>query len=135
MLPPEQYGLPRAEAGNWGSCIRVLNASLPAEDSTLAQIHLDNNEAAFSMAVVQFASRSNELHLVVGTAKDTTVMPRTCASGFLRVYSITNDGAGLELLHVVRLHFQESESILANFITCRPKLMKYLSVSWLSKGA
>lgn len=102
MLPPEQFGLPRAEAGSWGSCIRVVNASLPADEATLDLLHLDNNEAAFSMAVVPFSAKNNELHLVVGTARDTTVAPRTCTAGYLRVYAMTKDGAGLELLHVVR---------------------------------
>lgn len=103
MVPPEQFGLPRAEAGTWGSCLRVVNAALPADEASLAQVHLDNNEAAFSMAVVPFAARDYALHLVVGTAKDTTVAPRTCSSGYLRVYSIEQDGAALELQHVVCL--------------------------------
>lgn len=139
MVPPEQFGLPRAEAGNWGSCIRAVNAMIPAEDATTAQVHLDNNEAAFSMAVVQFASRENELHLVVGTAKDTTVMPRTCSSGYIRVYQITNDGAGLELMHVVsrfvHASLSVSEHLSINWMSLfRLKWTKCLHVSWLSKA-
>ena len=39
------------------------------------------------------------MHLVVGTAQDTFLAPRSCTSGFLRTYRFVNDGEGLELLH------------------------------------
>jgi len=64
-------------------------------------VHLDNNEAAFSLAIVPFEARNNELLLVVGTAQDTLLSPRSCTSGFLRVYKFTEDGADLELVHKV----------------------------------
>jgi len=67
----------------------------------VATIPLDNNEGVFSIAVVPWAARNGELTLVVGTASETTVMPRTCKSGFLRTYTFTEDGRGLELLHKV----------------------------------
>ena len=64
-------------------------------------IPLDNNEGAFSIAVVPFAAREGELLLVVGTAQDTFLAPRSCTSGFLRTYRFINDGHDLELLHKV----------------------------------
>ena len=97
-LPPEQFGRPKAPAGTWSSAIRVID---PVEGKTVNVIPLDNNEAAFSIAVVSFAARNNELHLVVGTAQDTFLSPRSCTSGFLRTYTFTDDGRGLELLHKV----------------------------------
>lgn len=63
---------------------------------------MEGNEAAFSLAIVPFSARDNELHLVVGTAADTFISPRSCSSGFLRTYKFINDGAGLEFLHKVR---------------------------------
>lgn len=72
------------------------------QSKTVAVIPLDNNESAFSVAVVPFAARGGELHLVVGTAQDTFLAPRSCTSGFLRTYQITQEGAGLEFLHKVR---------------------------------
>lgn len=69
------------------------------QSKTVALIHLDNNEAAFSLAVVPFAARGGELYLVVGTASDTFLAPRSCSSGFLRAYRFIEDGAGLELVH------------------------------------
>lgn len=68
----------------------------------MAFLPLDNNEAAFSLAVVPFAAKGGELHLVVGTAADTLLSPRSCTSGYLRTYKFTDNGAGLELLHKVR---------------------------------
>ena len=62
---------------------------------------MDNNEAAFSIAIVPFSAKNNELHLVVGTAQDTFLAPRSCTSGFLRTYRFTDDGRNLELLHKV----------------------------------
>lgn len=77
-------------------------SSSKIQPKTVAVFPLDNNESAFSIAVVPFAARNGELHLVVGTAQDTLLAPRSCKSGFLRTYAITQDGAGLELLHKVR---------------------------------
>ncbi|KAI0315698.1 CPSF A subunit region-domain-containing protein [Amylostereum chailletii] len=95
-LPAEQFGRPKAPAGTWASCIRVID---PVEGRTVAVVPLDNNEAAFSLAIVPFAARQNESLLVVGTGQDTLLAPRSCTSGFLRSYKFTDDGAGLELLH------------------------------------
>ncbi|THU96687.1 hypothetical protein K435DRAFT_891688 [Dendrothele bispora CBS 962.96] len=97
-LPQEVFGKP---SGTWGSAKRIID---PIEAKTVAYIPLDGNEAAFSLAVVPFSARNDDLHLVVGTAADTLVSPRSCSSGFLRTYqftdaSVTDDGAGLELLH------------------------------------
>ncbi|KAF5328613.1 hypothetical protein D9619_011578 [Psilocybe cf. subviscida] len=95
-LPPDSFGRPKAAAGNWGSCIRVID---PVEGRTLSVINLEDNEAAFSLAVVPFSARNDELHLVVGTAADTHISPRSCSSGFLRTYKFTDDGASLEFQH------------------------------------
>jgi splicing factor 3B subunit 3 len=97
-LPPAEFGRARAPPGTWASCIRIVD---PVAARTVRVIPLDNNEAAFSLAIVPFAARGNELHLVVGTAQDTTLLPKKCTSGFLRTYAFTEDGAGLELLHKV----------------------------------
>lgn len=95
-LPSEVFGRPKAPAGTWASCIRIID---PVDAKTVNVIPLDNNEAAFSLAIVPFAARGNELHLVVGTAQDTFLAPRSCTSGFLRTYRFTEDGHNLELLH------------------------------------
>jgi splicing factor 3B subunit 3 len=68
---------------------------------TVFVLPMDNNEAAFSLALVPFIARGGEMHLVVGTAKDTFLAPRSCTSGFLRTYTLSDGGRKLELLHVV----------------------------------
>lgn len=45
LLPADQFGLPRAEPGKWGSCIRVIDPFSGLETTQL--IELDDNEAAF----------------------------------------------------------------------------------------
>lgn len=73
------------------------------QNETVKVIHLDNNEAAFSIAFVPWSARNGELTLVVGTAADTQLTPRTCTSGFLRTYLLKEDGTDLELLHKVSI--------------------------------
>jgi splicing factor 3B subunit 3 len=66
-------------------------------------VDLDENEAAFSVAVVPFAERGGEIMLVVGTAVEVTIAPRTCSKGFLRLYKISEDGRSIEFLNKVSL--------------------------------
>ncbi|KAH9839239.1 CPSF A subunit region-domain-containing protein [Rhodofomes roseus] len=95
-LPPEVFGRPKAPAGTWASCIRIIN---PVDAKTVNVLPLDENESAFSIAVVPFAANGGELHLVVGTAQDTFIAPRSCTTGWIRTYRFTEDGTNLELLH------------------------------------
>ena len=74
------------------------------QSKSVAVYELDNNEAAFSVAVVPFSARSGELLLVVGTASNTQLAPRSCSSGYLRVYAFTEGGSALELLHKVLIN-------------------------------
>jgi splicing factor 3B subunit 3 len=97
-LPAEIFGRPKAAAGTWGSSIRIID---PIEAKTVSVVHLEDNEAAFSLAVVPFSARGGELHLVVGTAADTLLSPRSCSTGYLRTYKFTDGGAGLEFQHKV----------------------------------
>ncbi|CAB5324541.1 unnamed protein product [Rhizophagus irregularis] len=95
-LSPEVFGLPKAEPGKWASCIRIIN---PFLGDTTSKIEFEENEAAFSITMVNFHSHNNELFLVVGTAKDANLAPRTCSSGYLYVYQFNEDGNDLNLLH------------------------------------
>ena len=90
--------------------IRSLT-SLLEQAKTVALIPLEGNEAAFSLAIVPFSARGGDLHLVVGTAADTFLSPRSCSSGFLRTYKFTEDGAGLEFLHKARSFFSKRFTI------------------------
>ncbi|TIC28406.1 hypothetical protein E3Q11_01879 [Wallemia mellicola] len=92
---PVQFGNVRMEAGNWASCVRMID---PVTLTTVNKVELDNNEAAFSAAFVQWAGHEDETHLVVGTAKDRMMMPQSHKEAYLRVYKVTQDSQ-LELLH------------------------------------
>jgi len=133
-LPPEVFGRPKAPAGTWGSCIRIVD---PVEAKTVQVIPLEDNEAAFSLAVVPFSARGGELHLVVGTAADTHVSPRTCSSGFLRTYKFVEDGAGLEVVHKVSKPKIRAPAYLTIFAPYffRPKSTMFLLHYLLSKVA
>ena len=100
-LPVEQFGRVRAEAGNWASSVNVYDPTASPESALLCRIELEDNEAAFTAAVVPFASQQNEPFLVVGTAKETYLAPRACRQAYLLVYRISQDGRTLELFHRV----------------------------------
>ncbi|KAG5220352.1 pre-mRNA-splicing factor rse [Salix suchowensis] len=82
---PEVFGRPRALAGLWGSCIRIIDPIKVV--------------SAFLLLPSSLTLVCGELHLVVGTAVDTTLSPRSCTTGYLRTYKFNEDGTGLELLH------------------------------------
>ncbi len=103
-LPPEQFGYPRAPnpKGKWSSCIRLLN---PFQGETLSHFELDDNEAAFSLTIMNFANMPHETFAIVGTARDVVLSAKTCSSGFLKAYKFVNDGNALEYLHSVTKSF------------------------------
>lgn len=99
QLPNEQFGYPRADAGNWASCIGVYDTTVAPESSLVAKVELEHNEAAFTVAVVPFASQNGQPYLIVGTAKETYLAPRACRQAFLHTYEISPDGRTLTLMH------------------------------------
>ena len=129
-LPPDVFGRPKAPAGTWGSCIRILD---PLNKTTVKVIHLDNNEAAFSIAVVPFSARNGDLFLCVGTASSTFLAPRSCSSGYIRTYAFTNNGSDLELVHKVCLVSVTSLPLPYNYLY-RRRLMMSPSRLWPSKA-
>lgn len=64
-------------------------------------LDLDEDEAAFSIAIAYFERGGGEPFLVVGTGVKTTLQPKGCKEGYLRVYAIKEQGRVLEFLHKV----------------------------------
>ncbi|KAJ9476414.1 Pre-mRNA-splicing factor RSE1 [Pseudozyma hubeiensis] len=95
-LNPAEFGLIRAEAGNWASCIRVVDG---VQSQTTFKLELDDNEAAFSVAVVPFASAEKEVMVVVGSAVDVVLSPRSFKKAYLTTYRLVDNGRELEVLH------------------------------------
>lgn len=57
------------------------------------------------MCVCNFTCRPDETYALVGTAKDLTLNPRSCAGGFIHAYKIAeliDEGYKLEFVHKVK---------------------------------
>ncbi|KAK7475529.1 hypothetical protein BaRGS_00033218 [Batillaria attramentaria] len=108
--PESVFGAPKAGAGMWASCIRVLN---PINGQTLQKIALEQNEAAHSIALVKFASKPDEQYLIVGLSRDLVLAPRSLSGGILHTYKVTEAGAKLELMHTTQV--EEMPGAIAPF--------------------
>jgi len=64
--------------GKWASCIRLMDINTK---ETIDIVELDNNEAAFSICTCIFHDKGGEVFLVVGTAKDLVLNPRSSEAG------------------------------------------------------
>ena len=95
-LPESIFGAPKAGNGQWASVIRVMN---PIQGNTLDLVQLEQNEAAFSVAVCRFSNTGEEWYVLVGVAKDLILNPRSVAGGFVYTYKLVNGGEKLEFLH------------------------------------
>lgn len=81
-LEDDLQTLHTAEAGQWGSCVRLMHV-VDGEPRTSAVVHLDNNEAALCMALVSFDNQMpGQRMLAVGTAKDLKFYPRSATGAF-----------------------------------------------------
>ncbi|KAI7907481.1 CPSF A subunit region-domain-containing protein [Cokeromyces recurvatus] len=103
-LDPLQFGNVRNVAGRWASCIQLIE---PFQSNVIQTIELEENEAAFSVAMVQFhtnphASDPSEQFVVVGTGQNVTLSPRSCTAGYLRVYRVVQGEEGH--LHLNFIH-------------------------------
>lgn len=96
QLDPKEFGRPRAPAGSWASCIRIFD---PIGQGTVLKIELEDNEAAFSLATVEFTSREGELYLAVGTARGARLLPKSCQQAYILLYKIIDEGKQLEFVH------------------------------------
>lgn len=94
-LPEDVFGSPKGGAGMWASVVRIVN---PILQKTVFKLSLEQNEAAFSIALVKFASRPDDQFVVVGTVRDLILNPRSLTGGSVHVYQLVN-GERLELLH------------------------------------
>ena len=97
LLIPIRSTLPPTE-GRWASCVRVLDSTT---GNTLELLEMSENEAAFSACTCCFANRPEETFMIVGTAKDMTLHPRSVSAGFIHVYRLLGDR--LQLLHKTQI--------------------------------
>ncbi len=84
-LPEAVFGAPKAGAGMWASCVRVMD---PVSGETVQQINFEQNEAALSLAMVKFGAYPDTLYLLVGVAKDLQLAPRHAGGGYIYTYRV-----------------------------------------------
>eukprot|EP00912_Choanoflagellata_sp_UC4_P002262 UC4_evm2s1433 len=70
---PKKFGHPRAGSGNWCSNLRLVD---PLGSRTLQKIRLSENEAAFSLAIVNFTAESSKTFVIVGVVKGLHLKPK-----------------------------------------------------------
>ncbi|CAF0837902.1 unnamed protein product [Brachionus calyciflorus] len=96
-LPETTFGAPKAAPGMWASAIRINDA---INKELKGIIELEQNEAAFSIALVKFSSRpANHTYLLIGVAKDLKLNPRSCTCGYIYTYLLSDNGERLEFIH------------------------------------
>lgn len=95
-LPEDVFGAPKAGPGMWASIVSIMN---PITGKVLDKICYQQNEAAQSIALVNFGSKEDNLHLLVGTALDVTLSPRGCVGGYLYAYKVVEGGESLDFVH------------------------------------
>ena len=83
------------EQDKWASCIRVIDA---VSLQTLERLELADNEAAFSVCTCRFHDKGDESYVVIGTAKNLKIHPRSCSQGYISVFRFV-EGRSLQLLH------------------------------------
>lgn len=100
VLPPDQFGNPRGTE-HWASCIQIIDPV--TAKAVIYTLDLEDNECATSIAAAPFSGQDDETFLVVGTAKDLKVNPRSYSAGFLHVYRFHEDGKELEFIHKTKI--------------------------------
>ncbi|CCJ29330.1 unnamed protein product [Pneumocystis jirovecii] len=96
ILLPEDIGLPRGLSGNWASCITILD---PLSKKILTRIELDDNEAAFSIAMVTFKNQNDEIFLAIGSGKNVILAPKSFSAAYISIYRFIDQGKSIELVH------------------------------------
>lgn len=98
---PHHLGLPRG-VGHWASCVSVVD---PYDaKSIIANIEFMENEAALSVAAVQFESRNWAPFIAVGTGQHMqpgTANPGQQVKGYVHIFEVIDDGRGLVFVHKV----------------------------------
>ncbi|KAK5091650.1 pre-mRNA-splicing factor rse1 [Lithohypha guttulata] len=100
ILPPDQFGNPHGTE-HWASCVQVIDPV--TAKSVIFSLELEDNECATSIAAAPFSGQDDETFLVIGTAKDLKVSPRSYSAGFLHVYRFHEEGRELEFIHKTKI--------------------------------
>lgn len=84
---------------NWASTIEIVE---PIKLQVVNRFEFEKNEAAFAICSCRFETKNKE-YLIVGTAVDQVLIPKSCSSAFIRVYDYLEDGKNLCLVHKTKV--------------------------------
>ncbi|KAG5519797.1 hypothetical protein PMAC_000070 [Pneumocystis sp. 'macacae'] len=96
ILSLGDFGPPRGSSGNWASCITILD---PLAKKILNRLDLDDNEAAFSIAMVTFKNQNDEIFLAIGSGKNVILAPKSFSAAYISIYRFIDEGKSIELVH------------------------------------
>ena len=99
-LPENIFGAPKPGSGQWASVIRILD---PISGQTIQKIPLEQNEAAFSIALCKFIGQGDVPFILIGVAKDLHLNPRECNGGLIYTYKLVEEGRRLDPVHVTAI--------------------------------
>ncbi|VDK56295.1 unnamed protein product [Anisakis simplex] len=91
-----QMGAPKNQKAKWASTIRIMRSS---DGETLSLLPLNEDEAAFSLASVQFQNQSDAQFILVGCAIGLQLKPRKSKGGCIYTFLLTENGSKLEFVH------------------------------------
>eukprot|EP00826_Nyctotherus_ovalis_P022242 TRINITY_DN1730_c0_g1_i1.p1 TRINITY_DN1730_c0_g1~~TRINITY_DN1730_c0_g1_i1.p1 ORF type:complete len:1185 (+),score=333.68 TRINITY_DN1730_c0_g1_i1:138-3692(+) len=94
-LTEREIGYPRAPSGKWASCLRILS---PKDLKTQMLTEFTDNEVVLSMAFVSFTAYPGVTFLVLGSAKNFALHPRSCEAAYISLYKFT-DGKNMSILY------------------------------------
>ena len=56
------------------------------------------SQLSFSVCICNFTSRPDDTYVIVGVAKDMSLNPRSCSTGYLHAYKIVDESDGTQKL-------------------------------------
>lgn len=82
-LDERKVGYYRAKKDTYASCIRIVN---PETMETILLQEFDSNEVVFSQYITNTLGNRGDTYLIVGTAIEPKLKPRSCQLGFIKTY-------------------------------------------------
>lgn len=95
-LQENVFGEPKAGNAMWASVVRIVSG---LTGKTLHEVHLEQNEATFSIALVRFACNPLDLYVLIGVARSLKLRPRQVDGGAILTYKLNTNGDNLEFVH------------------------------------
>lgn len=95
-LAEDVFGAPKPGPEHWASLIRVLN---PSDGKTLHTISLEQDEAAFSLAICRFTVDPDTYYVLVGVARRLRLADKQHEGCEVHVYKFESDLQHLALVH------------------------------------